>query len=146
MNSRWADTRWPVGIAAGAFALLAVGHYVALPWYARHHSPFRDPEQVVRYCGDSTTPVVCYPRNCDSVSFYLCRDDLRTFRSKQTPELIDYLQTQPRVVVLFAHRNSLEALRRVLPTQLRLTDEVPLCGSARPGPEGLCWMAVVRRK
>ncbi len=145
-NSRWANTHWPAGIATAACAILLAVHAIALPWYARHHSPFRDAEQVVRYCGDPAVPVVCYPRNCDSVSFYLRRDDLRTYRSKQTPELIEFLRTKPRTVLLFTHRNSLETLRRVLPPGLALGDEAPLCGSARFGPEGLCWMAVVKRR
>lgn len=146
VNSEWAASRWPTAIAATAFVLLAIGHHMVLPYYARHHSPFRDAEQMVHYCGDPATPVVCYPRNCDSVSFYLGRDDLRTFRGKQTPELIEFLKTQPRTVVLCMHRNSLETLRRVLPPQLGLAEERPLCGSARPGLEGLCWMAVVKRR
>jgi hypothetical protein len=120
-------------------------HYAALPWYAWHHSPMSRAEVVAAYCADPKTPVICYPRNCDSVAFYLERDDLHVFRSKETPQMISYLMTQPKSVVLFMHRHSLEALRQVLPASLRLTEETPLCGSARPGPEGLCWMAVVRR-
>ncbi|MBY0523224.1 MAG: phospholipid carrier-dependent glycosyltransferase [Gemmataceae bacterium] len=144
-GSRWAMSRWTVAACTTGFVFLAAAHYVALPWYAEHHSPFREPEVVERYC-EPGTPVVCYPRNCDSVAFYLGRDDLRTYRSKQTPQLIHYLETQPRTVLLFTHRHSMDALRQVLPPQLCMTDATPLCGSARPGIEGLCYMAVVKRR
>ena len=80
------------------------------------------------------------------MAFYLGRSDLRSFRSKQTPELLAYLQSQPRVVVLFTHRHSMEALRQVLPPPLRLSDETPLFGSARPGADGWCYLAVVQRR
>jgi hypothetical protein len=126
--------------------MLAGVHFWALPVYAAHHSPWSRPDVVAEYCGDRSVPVVCYPRNCDSVSFYLGRADLRTYRSKETPDLLHYLERQPRVVVLFMHRNSLETLRQVLPAHLRLTRETPFFGSLRRGPEGLCYMAVVQRR
>ncbi len=142
----WLLSRWLKSAIVLTFVLLAAGHYVALPWYAWHHSPMSRAEVVKAYCADPATPVICYPRNCDSVAFYLGRDDLHIYRSKETPELISYLLTQPKAVVLFMHRHSLEALRQVLPAKLKLVEETPLCGSAKPGPEGICWMAVVRRQ
>ncbi len=137
--------RW--GVAVGmAFALgVAVIHQALLPKYAEHRSPMRDAAMITAYCSDPAIPVVCYPRNCDSVAFYLKRDDLRPYRSKETPRLVDYLQTQPRTVILFTHRHSLEGLRKVLPPQMTMTDETPLCGSAKLGPEGMLYLAVVRR-
>ena len=105
-------------------------------------------DEVVYYCGDPSVPVICYPRNCDSVAFYVGRDDLRNYRSKDTPEMVRYLLEQPRTVILFTHRHSLEALREVLPKPLRLTGEVPLGGSWRKGslkPE-FCYMAVVEKQ
>ncbi len=146
VNSSWHRSRWPVGIASATLALLLVGHHVALPWYAHYHSPLSRPDQVAQYCGDHRTPVVCYPRHCDSVAFHLRRADLLSFRSKQTPNLIQFLQQRPRAVILFTHRHSLEGLRRVLPPDLHLTGETPLCASARMGPEGMCYMAVVEKR
>jgi hypothetical protein len=110
--------------------------------------------------------VVCYPRNCDSAAFYLGRADFLNYRSKQTPELIEFLKTQRRTVILFTHRHSLATLRRMLPPgELRLTEETPLFDSARAGLDGfryllqksplgdgsrdskenMCWMAVVEK-
>lgn len=144
-NSSWRHSRWTAGFTVSAFVLLLAGHYLALPWYARYHSPLSQSAEVARYCADRTVPVICYPRNCDSVAFFLGRDDLRSFRSKQTPLLIRYLQEQPRAVILFTHRHSLESLRQVLPSDLHLTGETPLCASAKMGPDGMCYMAVVEQ-
>jgi 4-amino-4-deoxy-L-arabinose transferase-like glycosyltransferase len=135
--SGWDRSRWTGGVATGAFGLLIVGHYVAVPWYARQHSPMNQPDEVAAYCGARTTPVVCYPRSVDSVAFYLGRDDLRTYRSKETPVLVRYLQQNPRTVVLFSHRHSLKQLSDVLPPQLQLTGATQL---------GLCHMAFVQQR
>jgi hypothetical protein len=94
------------------------------------------PEEVIASCSDRKVPVVCYPRPLDSVAFYLRRNDLRHYRSKETPELLQFLEKQPTTVVLFSHRHSLKQLREVLPPHLRL---------ARTAPLGLCSMAVVCR-
>lgn len=144
-GSRWMQTSWPAVCSGAAVLTLGIGHFLALPWYAEYRSPLRWPAEVTRLCGDPKTPVICYPRNCDSVAFYLGRDDLRNYRSKQTPNLIRFMQKQPRTVILFTHRHSLEALRQVLPPDLRIHFETPLCASAKPGPEGLCFLAVVQR-
>ncbi len=88
----WCQSRWPRAVTATAFVLLGVGHNVVVPWYAWYRSPMGRAAVVARYCADRNVPVVCYPRNCDSVSFYLGREDLRTFRSKQIDALRAVLQ------------------------------------------------------
>lgn len=145
VHTGWQQARATRPVLAGMIALLLGAHYLAVPWYARHRSPMAQPETLHAYCGDPNTPVVCYPRNCDSVAFYLGREDLRNFRSKETLELIRFLLEQPRTVILFTHRHSLAGLRSVLPRELRLTGETVLFGSARPGPDGQCHMAIVER-
>jgi 4-amino-4-deoxy-L-arabinose transferase-like glycosyltransferase len=163
-NSGWDRSRWFRTVAVGSFAVLLWFHHAALPWYAKFRSPFGNEGAVIRQC--EATPVVCYPRSCESLGFYLGRDNLRTFRSKDTPALIEYFKQQPRTVVVFTHRHSLETLRQVLPAeQLGLTDEMPLFDSARAGlegwkyllsksplgdgsrdsKEGTCYLAVVKR-
>lgn len=146
-GSRYEKPRWVAVPAGMSLLLLAIAHFGVVPWYAEFHSPMSRAEEVWSYCGDPNTPVVCYPRSCDSVSFYLGRDDLQNFRSKQTPSMIQQLLKQPRTVILFTHRHSLEALRQVLPPQLRLCAETPLSGSLRKGtsPE-MCYMAIVERR
>lgn len=145
VQTGWQQARAMRPALAGMIGLLLLAHYVAVPWYAEHRSPMARPETLQAYCGDPGTPVVCYPRNCDSVAFYLERDDLRNFRSKETLELIQFLLDQPRTVVLFTHRHSLAGLRSVLPRELRLTGETVLFGSAKPGPDGQCHMAIIER-
>jgi 4-amino-4-deoxy-L-arabinose transferase-like glycosyltransferase len=145
-GTSWHGSRWVAAGVGLTTVLLGIGHFAAVPWYAHHHSPWSHPDELRRACADPAAPVICYPRNCDSVSFYLGRDDLVTFRSKQTPELIRFLLTQPRAVILFTHRHALEALRLVLPPELHITEEAPLCGSAKRGVEGLCFRAIVEHR
>jgi hypothetical protein len=85
---------------------------------------------MARYCSDAGTPVVCYPRNCDSVAFYLGRDDFRSYREKQVGDLLNFLQEQPRTVVLFTHRHSPAGLAYFLPSRgLELKDLTPMSHS-----------------
>jgi hypothetical protein len=154
-DSPWRSARLTkLGLALG-FALLVVANYVAVPWYAERRSPMGRADQVAGYCGDPAVPVVCYPRTCDSVAFYLGRDDLRNVRSKYAAVLVQDLQSRPRTVVLFTHRHSLEALRYSLPANLRLKEVVNF--KHPPGPVqaldvlggdvpwGLCDLAVIER-
>ncbi len=145
-GSRWAASRWPALVAGTAAVLMGVGHHVVVPWYAWNRSPMGRPEVVARYCGDPETPVVCYPSHCDSVGFYLGRDDLRSFRSKQIDGLREALREAPRTVVLCTHRHALGGLRQALPPELRLTDETHFALASVPGlPESwgqkvISWM------
>src|SRR5262249_48839844 len=127
-GSRWAVSRWTKGVAALAAGLLAAAHYVGIPWFADFHSPMSRAAVVAQYCAG--TPVVCFPRGCDSVAFYLGRDDLCSYRSKETAALVKRLSRQPRTVVLFTHRHSPEGLERaLLASGLRLTGLTPLSRS-----------------
>jgi 4-amino-4-deoxy-L-arabinose transferase-like glycosyltransferase len=136
-GSGWARAPLTKAVGVLMFLATAAGYRYAVPWYARQHSPMNRPEEVVAVCADRATPVVCYPRSVESVAFYLRRDDFRSYRSKETPALVAFLRTQPRVAVLFSHRHSLEQLTQVLPRELRVVKSAPL---------GLCSMAVVERR
>ncbi len=104
------------------------------------------PEVVRGYCSDRAVPVVCYPRGCDSVSFYLGRDDLRSFRSKETGRLIEFLHRQPRTVVLFTHRHSPASLEHALPPGFRLTGLTRISKNwADMTRIDYCYMGVVER-
>jgi 4-amino-4-deoxy-L-arabinose transferase-like glycosyltransferase len=135
-HSRWQKSLLTHGAVVGMFAVLLVGHYKVIPDLARFRSPMAEPQAVLESCRDRTIPVICYPRPIDSAAFYLGRNDLRSYRSKETPELIRFMQDRPVTVVLFAHRHSLQQLREVLP---------PGLGMIRTAPMGLCHMAVVSR-
>ena len=116
-----------------AFALLAGFHHVAEPWYASYRSPMHRPEEVRRLCADPSVPVACYPRNCDSVAFYLGRDDLHSYRSKDIDELRTLVRTQPRTVILCTHRHSRQQLHQLLPPEVRIVEEVHVGLEELPG-------------
>jgi hypothetical protein len=150
VKSPWMASRWTNAILGLSLLVLGTGHYLAVPWYARFHSPMSQAAEVERLCGDADTPVVCYPRNCDSVAFYLKRDDLRSYRSKETHLLVGFLQNQPRTVVLFSHRHSLKGLEQALESMapnLHMSQITPLSGSWIKGFQAeFCYMAVVEKK
>jgi 4-amino-4-deoxy-L-arabinose transferase-like glycosyltransferase len=152
---RWSDGPLWRGTVVAAAALLLALHAGGLPWYAEMRSPLWKPDVIAHYCGDPNAEIVCYPRNCDSVAFYLGRDDLRSVRSKYAADLARWMQDRPRTVVLFTHRHSLEALTHALPPTLRVTQQTSLRRTL-PGwplleklvgdtPWGLCDVAVVER-
>jgi 4-amino-4-deoxy-L-arabinose transferase-like glycosyltransferase len=119
--SRWRRSRWAVAAAAASFVLLAAAHHALVPLVARERSPMCRADDVLACCADRSVPVVCFPRPLDSVAFYAGRADLRSYRSKETPLLLQFLAGRPRTVVLFTHFHSLEHLRGLLPSGLRMT-------------------------
>jgi hypothetical protein len=143
----WVSSRWVKASVALSFLILCAGHYVGVPWFARFHSPMSHGAEVEQFCADPKIPVVCYPRNYDSVAFYLGRDDLKSFRSKETHLLIRFLKEQPRTVILFSHRHSLKGLRQAMETmapELQITHVMPLAGSFVSGfQKEFCYLAVV---
>ncbi|HTU21523.1 MAG TPA: glycosyltransferase family 39 protein [Gemmataceae bacterium] len=110
--------------ATGAFLVLALAHHAVMPWYAAYRSPVGHPKDIRRLCGNKLTTVVCYPRNCDSVAFYLGRDDLHSYRSKEIDELRALVRLRPRTVILCTHRHSLLGLHQLLPPDVRIVEEV----------------------
>ena len=154
-RSRWRRSNWTRAGVIGMTGLLLFANYHAVPWYAKQRSPMADRELIARYCADPETTVICFPRNVDSVAFYLGRDDLRNIRTKQSQKLVEDLLSRPRTVVLFTHRHSLNTLKEVLPPVLRVTETVTLRRNidhytlaeklAGDSPWGLCDVAVIER-
>src|SRR5207248_7195960 len=95
--------------------------YVVVPWYARCRSPLPHWGEVARACGDADTPVLCHPRTAHAVAFYLNREDMPSFRSKEMHLLCAKLRERPRTVLLLTHRHSLHGLRHALPPELKIT-------------------------
>jgi 4-amino-4-deoxy-L-arabinose transferase-like glycosyltransferase len=127
--SSWRLSRMPARIAGLSFVLMLAAHHVIVPWYANYRSPMYQDEEVRRYCADPATPVVCYSRDCDSVSFYLHRDDLHSYRSKEIEKLRTLVRSKPRTVVLCTHRHSLDGLKELLPPEVCIVERVH-CGLA----------------
>jgi hypothetical protein len=160
--SGWVHSRWLQGLVPAFFNLLFAGHIFLLPWYAGYRAPRAHLAELKHYCDDKQTPVVCYPRNCDSAAFYIGRDDLQSYRSKQTHLLVRYLQDQPRTVLLLTHRHSLQSLRYALTPDLHIVGSQHFGLDPLPGlsPDlgqklswflgetalGLCDVAVVERR
>src|SRR5262249_45498900 len=95
------------------------GHYVVVPWYASYRSPLTHWDEVAHTCR-ADTPVLCYPRHAHAVAFYLGREDLPSFRSKEVHLLCAKLKERPRTVVLLTPRHSLRGLRQALPPELKV--------------------------
>src|SRR5262249_33566866 len=123
-HSRWGNSRWPAAAAAAAFVLLLASHHLLLPWYAAYRSPLQGRDPLLRHCGDPAASVVCYPRPCNAVAFYLGRDDLRHYRSKEIDDLRTLVRRQPRTVILCTHRHALAGLRELLPPEVRIAETV----------------------
>jgi 4-amino-4-deoxy-L-arabinose transferase-like glycosyltransferase len=124
VNSRWQLSPLPRFAALASFVVLALAHHLALPWYAAYRSPVGRPEAICRLCADKSTTVICYPRNCDSAAFYLGRDDLHAYRSKNIDELRTLVRQRPRTIILCTHRHSLLGLHQLLPPDVRIVEEV----------------------
>jgi 4-amino-4-deoxy-L-arabinose transferase-like glycosyltransferase len=155
-RSRWDKLIITRGIVAGFAGVLALIHYVGLPWYAKERSPMGRPEIVLKYLNDPDATVVTYPRNVDSVAFYTGRRDLTPVRSKDANRLIRESHLRPRTVILFTHDHSLEGfketLRGAVNCRVRVTESADLRKKDGPkwvrdllggGPWGLCDIAVV---
>jgi 4-amino-4-deoxy-L-arabinose transferase-like glycosyltransferase len=122
-TSAWRGAWWVRGGGIFAYVFLALVNHAALPWYASYRSPMRQADEMARYCADPNEVIVCHPRPCDSVAFYLRRDDLHEFRSKEMHLLIPSLLERKRTVVLFTHRHSLQGFKDSLPSSLHVVDE-----------------------
>jgi 4-amino-4-deoxy-L-arabinose transferase-like glycosyltransferase len=131
-RSRWETSPVLRGLVASAAAFMLVVHYIGIPWYAKERSPVGRPELVERFVTDPQTPVVTYPRNCDSVAYFTGRDDFDRVRSKDINQLMVDMHHRPRTVVLFTHRHSFEAFKQAMPDSLVVTEAVSL--RRPPGP------------
>jgi hypothetical protein len=160
---RWRASRWPAATAGLSFGILCVAHFIVVPWYAWYRSPMCRPDEVIPFFADPATPVVCYPRNVDSLAFYLGRDDLRNIRSRDIEDLRTVVRQQPRTVVLCTHRSSLVGLKQTLPlADVRIVKEKHFALGDVPGlpdwlsrkvaklagetPFGLCDIVVIEMK
>jgi 4-amino-4-deoxy-L-arabinose transferase-like glycosyltransferase len=123
-GSRWDGSRLSYAAAGGTFAVLVVTHLAVLPWYANYRSPLTRTSDLERLCQDRNVTVVCYPRNCDSVAFFLGRDDLRAYRSKDIDDLRKLVRERPRTVILCTHRHALRGLKQLLPPDTPILESV----------------------
>jgi hypothetical protein len=99
---------------------------VSRQWQGSFCSPFGRPELVTQFVTDPKTPVVCYPRNCDSLAFYTGRSDFNQVGTRDTNDLIRECHHRPRTVILFTHEDSLAGFRNVIPPSIEIVETVDL--------------------
>jgi hypothetical protein len=116
-HSGWHCTKSVYVLAGAGLVMQLLGHFVVVPWYADYRSPLRQWAALQENCGNPKTPVVCYPRLCHSVAFYLGREEITWYRSKDIDQLRVALRQNPKTVLLLSHRHSLTALNQVLPPE-----------------------------
>jgi dolichol-phosphate mannosyltransferase len=131
--------------ALASFLLVFVGVQQFLPSYARRFSLRGQVRPLESLCRDSRLPVVCYPRRWDSVSFYLKRNDVRTYTTQQRQQLLELLRQKPRTLVFVKSDGSHQELLQALPGWLQFvpqgrqgTVRVGLVQRRQEAPPGLC--------
>jgi len=85
-RSKWNRSFVSKGGVAVTAGLLIFVNYYAVPWYAQQRSPMINPAAIAQYCGDPQAAIICFPRNVDSVAFYMQRDDLHNVRTKESQD------------------------------------------------------------
>jgi 4-amino-4-deoxy-L-arabinose transferase-like glycosyltransferase len=116
-HSAWQAAR-SIRVLAGLGLVMQLAlHFVVVPWYADYRSPLRQWPELAEHCSDRQTPVLCYPRMCHSVAFYLGREDVAWYRSKEIDKLRQALRRHPKTVLLLSHRHSYSALEQALPPE-----------------------------
>jgi len=124
VHSAWQYARSVYVLAGAGLVMQLIGHFVLVPWYAEYRSPVSQWAALAEHCGDRQTPVVCYPRMCHSVAFYLAREEVTWYRSKEIDKLREALRENPKTVLLLSHRHSLTALGLVLPPEFEIRPTV----------------------
>ena len=120
-HTRWASAAVIPVMASLSLLIQASAHYVIVPWYAEYRSPLSQWRVLAQHCGDPDTAVICYPRACHSVAFYLEREDMGSYRSKDIDQLRQALRENPKTVLLLSHRHSFTALTQVLPPEFEIS-------------------------
>jgi dolichol-phosphate mannosyltransferase len=130
-------TSWAL-CAAATFVVLLGGVHLLLPGYARKFSLRGELKGQAELCADPDVPVVCYPHRWDSVSFYLRRNDVRVFSSRQREELMALLRSEQGTLLVVKSDESLKTVLRDLPAALEFVPRgrtgTVTVGLVRPRP------------
>src|SRR5262249_52439665 len=100
-KGRW-QASWAL-CAASAFLVMLATVLELMPGYTRAYSLRGQVRRHAAQYEDSRTPVVCFPRRWDSVSFYLRRNDVQAFSSEELPELLAELEREPEALLFLKH-------------------------------------------
>jgi hypothetical protein len=94
-----------------------------LPGYARKFALRGTVRPLAEVARTERLPVVSYPRRWDSVSFYLQREDVRTFTTEQRPALIEELREREETLVFVKSGKPMDELLGDLPPSLEFVAE-----------------------
>lgn len=154
-HSRWSRHWLMKSTLVSTTVVLLVLSSIGLPWYAQYRSPVGREEirQVLEQ--ERLTPMIAFPRSCDSAAFYTQRADIVSMRSKYNRELLESLRQRDRTIVILTHRHSLGMLKEQLPADLKIVAEYHACKPKSEqgllekligdGPWGLSDVAIVER-
>ncbi len=123
VRNNYLEAKMTKFIALVFFIMIGLSQWVVIPWYADYRSPLLASKVINALCDDSGQSVVCYPRECNAVAFYLGRDDLKNYRSKDFDEFREELLSREKTVVLCTHRHALQGLKQLLPAELVVQQE-----------------------
>jgi 4-amino-4-deoxy-L-arabinose transferase-like glycosyltransferase len=129
------------GCAAVTFVLLFAAVQNLLPGYARKFSLRRQVEPLRTLAAKGGVPVVCYPHRWESVTFYLGRDDERTYAPTEQAALVHDLDGAACALAFVKSDDRsthyLTDLRGALPPSLEF---VPV------GPPGIVTAGLIRAR
>jgi 4-amino-4-deoxy-L-arabinose transferase-like glycosyltransferase len=101
--------------AVSTFALLFLALQIVLPGYHRRFSVRAQVRSLMATSNHRVIPVICYPHYCDSVSFYLGRQDVRPYGAADRARLIEDLKGCPESLAFVKSGRPLQELLTSLP-------------------------------
>jgi hypothetical protein len=111
--------------AAATLVLVIVGERDMLVGFASRHSIDAISKVARRWPAPQSSFVVSYGRQWPSASFYVQRECVKFFAREQRQILIDFLKTQPEVMVLVESGSPLEELLAAMPPSLDVQVNLP---------------------
>jgi len=100
------------------FVILVGALHSVLPAYAGRFSMRSQVRRLAELSQAADVPIVSYPREWDSVAFYLGRNDVRIYTAAQRDKLIADLRANPRTIAVIKTEHALDELLRDMPASL----------------------------
>jgi hypothetical protein len=112
--------QWLAAACAPA-TVIGIGLAGLYPQLATWRSTAWDVARVQVENDEATTPLASYPRVEDSLLFYNRGQEVCQFPDTEINQLVEYLQSQPRVLFV-STRSSIPIVRKLLPPSVTLTE------------------------
>jgi 4-amino-4-deoxy-L-arabinose transferase-like glycosyltransferase len=117
VRNRSSEFAWIV-CGTATFLVLLAGLHWALPGYARRFSLRGQTRPLAELARDHRVPVISYPRQWDSVSFYLRRNDIRAYTPEERGQLLADLKSYGQALAFIKCDQSLDQLLQSLPISM----------------------------